>query len=369
MQEKLWAKKKEKDDIFYWLPLKQHLLDTSNIMGQLWNHWLSEGQKELVISMLSNKNEDTGLNTVRFLGAIHDLGKSTPAFQTKKSYNNQSYELDIELQERLIMSGFTGLSEMNLANSESSPHAIAGEALLFEYGVGDDIGSIIGGHHGKPVDSKLVIKNQTREYISNYFQSDFDESTKIKWRSVQKEIFEWAMEKSNFKAIKEIPTIEQPALVLLEGMIIMADWIASNEEYFPLFLLDDSEEDCNQKERLKYGWNKWYKSPVWEYDNYDSIEERYQKRFGFMPREVQSKFSQIISDSIKPGIFILEAPMGIGKTEAALLAVEQLSEKRKCSGMFFGLPTQATSDGIFKRIEDWVEKLANDAIGSWKISI
>ncbi len=35
-----------------------------------------------------------------------------------------------------------------------------------------------------------------------------------------------------------------------------------------------------------------------------------------------------------------------------------MAEKGKCSGMFFGLPTQATSDGIFPRINDWIEKIA-----------
>ncbi len=52
--------------------------------------------------------------------------------------------------------------------------------------------------------------------------------------------------------------------------------------------------------------------------------------------------------------------MGIGKTEAALVAVEQLAYKSGRSGMFFGLPTQATSNGIFSRILEWLPKIKND---------
>ena len=50
--------------------------------------------------------------------------------------------------------------------------------------------------------------------------------------------------------------------------------------------------------------------------------------------------------------------MGLGKTEIALVAVEQLNAKTSRSGMFFGLPTQATSNGIFPRITDWLSKLS-----------
>lgn len=42
----LWAKKKEEDGQLLWLPLSQHLEDTSFVAGCLWEHWLSQGQIE-----------------------------------------------------------------------------------------------------------------------------------------------------------------------------------------------------------------------------------------------------------------------------------------------------------------------------------
>lgn len=65
IETKLWGKKKEIDGQYCWLPLEQHLLDTSNVMIQLWNHWLSEGQKEFILDSISG-SEDDGINLVSF---------------------------------------------------------------------------------------------------------------------------------------------------------------------------------------------------------------------------------------------------------------------------------------------------------------
>lgn len=363
----LWGKKKEKDGHYYWLPLEQHLQDTGNIMVQLWNHWLSDGQKEFILDSISDSEKDV-VNLVYFIGLMHDLGKATPCFALKASHNNQSKDLDGILTENLIKSGFSRLENWGTEFSSRSHHALASQVLLDSYGVGEDIASIIGGHHGKPVDDKIEIVKQLETYTSNYYQYDHDIECAEKWKCVQRKLFDWAMEGAGYKNVDELPKIEQPAQVLLQGLLIMADWIASNEEYFPLFLIDKEEEEY-QTERLEYGWEHWSKTYLWIPDCFYNIDEQYNNRFQFRPREIQRAFSQVLDEVENPGIIIFEAPMGLGKTEAALLGVEQMAEKKKCSGMFFGLPTQATSDGIFLRIKDWVGKIAGETGDSKSIQL
>lgn len=85
---------------------------------------------------------------------------------------------------------------------------------------------------------------------------------------------------------------------------------------------------------------KWAPNDEWQYEDLCCA------RFGFaasnavqqmMPKGGPGRRHQ-------PGLFILEAPMGMGKTEAALAASEILAEKRQEGGLAFFLPSQATAN-------------------------
>lgn len=355
----LWAKKKEEvtTRVPKWLPLKQHLLDATDVIKLLWEHWLSQRQKQIIINSLDEKNENLAKQLVGFLAAIHDLGKATPVFQAKESFSN-SKDLDLALLDKIEKAGFKDIHQLSLMNERESPHALAGQALLESYGVSEDISSIIGGHHGKPVDSHTMVRYQLTSYPANYFQNE-DKSDEVhkKWVQAQKEIFKWALHANGFESINDLPKVKQAGQVILCGLLIMADWIASNERYFPLLNIEDSEVS-DQENRKQDSWLKWIKTLPWEPEEIIDIETIYQNRFNFTPREVQYKFSKVIQQTDQAGIYILEAPMGGGKTEAALMGVEQLSRKTGTGGMFFGLPTQATSNGIFDRIKSWVSSLS-----------
>ena len=225
--------------------------------------------------------------------------------------------------------------------------------LLLKYGVKHDIATIIGGHHGKPIDELSCWDKRIKAYKNHYFQVN-DENSEIykKWEKAQYDIFNYALIKTGFNDVKNLPTIKYSGQVILSGLLIMADWIASNTDFFPL--IDIFEDDVtDSKDRLNSGFDKWVKSELWE--SVSNID--FKKRFNFEPREFQKILSDTIEDTVNPGIFVVEAPMGIGKTEAALFSAEQLAYKLKKNGVFFGLPTQATSNGVFKRIKIWLENI------------
>lgn len=355
MENNLWAKKSRADNIPMWLPLKIHLKDTMEVCGRLWDLWLSEGVKYFLVQSLDDENKDFDIarNLCRFLGGIHDIGKATPIFQVKKSFYND-VDLDDIMLNKLKFVGFQNLDDYIAKNIKNIPHQKSGQYILSKYVVNFCVANIVGAHHGKPIPEHEA--DECFSYKSSLYQDEFEDSDIYKnWDNMQKNILDWALEECEFSSVHDLPKISQPGQAVLSGLLVMADWISSNEKYFPLINI---EENSDSNDRIENGFEKWQKDRAksWDPQNYE-FENVYDSRFGFDPRDAQAKITEQIENIHDPGIIIFEAPMGMGKTEAALVAVEQLAKKTDRNGMFFALPTQATSNGIFHRVKEWLEKL------------
>ncbi|AVK64112.1 CRISPR-associated helicase/endonuclease Cas3 [Lactobacillus sp. CBA3606] len=356
----LWAKKQSKDGQQAWLPLIVHLIDTKNTINWLFNHWLSASQRQLLQGTLS---EAEAQQLVELVGFIHDIGKATPAFQTKQSYDRDD-ELDDQLKAQLAYSGFLDLDKLCLASPNKSLHARAGEVIVDELGLPTAIGAVIGGHHGKPESSRPF--EQLAAYTANYFQSDNDPELQAPWRQVQKDLLDLGLASAGYHSATEVPTIKQPQAVILEGLLIMADWLASSEylDYeqtvplFPLIALDQSWQSINLTTRFQAAISAWNLSDEWDPQRVQ-LEHAYQQRWGYEPRPVQKVMTAAIGALTDPGMVIVEAPMGLGKTEIALIAAEELAYRTGSDGVFIGLPTQATTNAMFERVDDWVSFLAH----------
>ncbi|MFD1124164.1 CRISPR-associated helicase Cas3' [Lentilactobacillus raoultii] len=356
----IWAKMRSEGGMgeHLWLPLITHLFDTQSTINWLFNHWLSQEQQEILSQGLSNAATE---KLVKFVGFTHDIGKATPAFQTKPSYNGDK-SLDDEMGERLIRGGFAELDRKKLSSPSKSPHALAGEAILDYFEVPTSISAIIGGHHGKPTSSSP--RRQIKVFTSNYWQSDNDQVLQQHWRDVQKGFFNYGLSSSGYQAVDELPNINQPQAVILEGLLIMADWLASSEHtendlpLFPLIDMSKSWDDINMTGRFQQAIQNWYLDGEWVPQKVTTSEDPYQARWGFKARPVQSAMTEAIGKAVDPGMVIIEAPMGLGKTEIALIAAEQLAYIKGEDGLFMGLPTQATTNAMFGRVSDWLKLLA-----------
>ncbi len=77
------------------------------------------------------------------------------------------------------------------------------------------------------------------------------------------------------------------------------------------------------------------------------------------PTPLQAKAEQLPIDE-GPQLFILEDVTGAGKTEAAVLLAHRLMQAGSASGIYFGLPTMATSNAMYQRVGSIYKKLFAD---------
>jgi CRISPR-associated endonuclease/helicase Cas3 len=347
----LWAKKSKDGPL--WLPLASHLADSAAVAQKLWKCWLSDSIRQTIADGITENVSAEHL--LVFLSMAHDIGKATPVFQAKKSVRN---DLDERIVERIQATGLPMKPLSVFSHADKTPHALATQVLLEHAGCSKNVAVILGAHHGKPPDNYTLVHCGIGAYEENYH---LGKTGKDEWTAVQHELIDFALELAGFSTIEEIPSPNQVSQVLLSGLLIMADWIASSEEYFPYIRLEDAPETDAQS-RASSAWVQMNLPSPWNVGKVWMRPGLYQERFDFIkqPNAVQSAVTQLAADIRVPGILVLEAPMGEGKTEAALVAAEIFAYKAKRKGIFFALPTQATSDGIFPRMLKWVNRLNSD---------
>lgn len=364
----LWAKKDVRDGQELWLPLVAHLTDTMNVINWLYQHWLNDAQRHLIQQDLSDAETE---QLIKFIGFFHDFGKATPTFQAKRSYLRDD-DLDNDIMERLLRDGFTKLADFNAESTDrrSSPHAMAGEALLEVQGLEPSVGAIIGGHHGKPCRKHFNGEAQINTNYSNYYQveENTDEGIIQEWQSVYHKLIDYGLGNVGYRRLSDVPQISQEQAVILEGLLIMADWLASSEylnddeskPLFPLIPVEQPFESLDETARFQHAIHTWLLNDSWTPEPVGNIDDLFKKRWGFSPRPVQEQMVKIISQIADPGMIIVESGCGTGKTEIALSATEELAEKTEHNGLFIGLPTQATTNAMFSRVEKWLKNIADE---------
>lgn len=341
-----------------WLPLWMHLRDTAYIMEKLVIKWIPKATIKA-----SSLCEDDFKRVALFVAFVHDIGKATSYFQSIITEKNLDKRNEIINQGYQINSAYISAGE--------TPHAFAGQWILqsdtCKFGIREDIANIVGAHHGKPIQS--VSLNGEDDLIKVYPVNFFGaENGREIWVNTWENILKDALCEADIKKIDSVPLLNVQAQVILSGLLVIADWIASNTALFPLININDYGENTDYKKRVKEAWDRFNAPQGWQPEIYRMDKEIFKERFNFYPNEVQKAMYETINECKFPGIFILEAQMGVGKTEAALSGAEVLATKNQDSGIFFGLPTQSTSNGLFNRLLEWAGKVSSQTLSSIRLA-
>lgn len=348
----VWAKThwdRDVNEVTGWMPLWQHLDDTAAVAGRLWNNWLPSSVRRQIAGCVGG-DETRARRLVCWLAGVHDVGKVSPAFAIQ--YPDGAH--------RMASAGLEAAQSAWGPERRELRHELAGHIAVVRwlkdrYGWrgpdADRLAVVVGGHHGTAPTSQQVQNGGKRPDLLG--EGPWDA---VRFEHLDRQATR-LLRDGDLSAVV-IPTA--PVQVLLTAVVIVADWIASNEEYFGYRHLGPAEG------RAARAWQQIDLPAPWlAEERVADADELLASRFGRIgARPVQAAAVELAATTPEPGLLVIEAPMGEGKTEAALLAAEILAARTGAGGCFIALPTQATSDAMFDRVRSWLDALPHDGVQS-----
>jgi len=296
----------------------RHVLNHCQIVGEV--------AKELIARMPEWLRKDLFPKGSELIAACHDIGKVSPTFQEKIYRGIEGYKWN-------SLPGLENIIDPSMENHPATGwggHAGVSQAAAKKLKAGKYIPEILGQHHGN---SPRLSYNAEAEVFGGQL-----------WQQRREELV--TQLKTLLKC--DFPLIKSPEQArVLAGLTSVADWIGSSS-------LFDNPADAWQP-RIKQALdNAGFIRPKIKTDlTFFDI-------FNFQPHESQEK---LFAHATQAGVYILEAPMGLGKTEAALYAAYKAMSDGQATGIYFALPTQLTSDKIHERVNQFLDKIiATDSL-------
>ncbi|MEV7682339.1 CRISPR-associated helicase Cas3' [Streptomyces sp. NPDC088341] len=335
----LWGKSEEKAGGTMNL-LLSHLLDTAAVAERMWDGFLAPSTRRNLDRIAGGVGR--GRRLFAWLCGVHDCGKATPAFQ------------------RMWPKGAEAVRAAGLGWSDSAisrctwRHDRAGGYLLRGLLSSADwrdehvdwVWPLAAGHHGAFPDWTTTKPTpRARGQLAGGGR----------WPEAQAALVQRFTEELGFRDLADVEPSCVPsraAQLHVSGLIVMADWIASDEKHFrgvdtlARVTIDRARDRAGRAWgalRLRGGWGRLA----------EPGPEAFKDRFGEGPRVSQAMVMEAARRMRAPGLLVVEAPMGEGKTKAALMAAEILAAKFGADGVFVGMPTQSTSDPMFGQVRTW----------------
>jgi len=271
------------------------------------------------------------------LAGLHDLGKATPAFQALWPAGAPAEALG-----RLYTPIPHGRSTILLLSPWFRDLGVSKR-------LASTLAHAVGIHHGW-VDTADQLT--TGQYDPRSIGEDTAPWTG--WRTALCDDVRTAFGAHDIPTTKRIPP--STAWARIAGLTAVADWIGSGLPQRGrvddmVSYLADRRRDVEAR-LAEVGWaprGRWWRPP--EHADFASW-------FGgtgaFEPRPLQVAVERALATTgSDPGLVIIEAPMGEGKTEAAFYSIVRPGAE---TGAYYALPTQATSDAMIGRLDDFVEQ-------------
>jgi len=331
--------------------LPYHCLDVAAVARVWW-------QKSQVIrdrfTVMTGQSEAKASAWVLFFIALHDLGKFDVRFQLKAS--------DIACE---LWPEFRNADE---SQSVGYWHGNYSSFWLFHdlasrFGWDDDFSDeelwdawkpwifAVAGHHGVIP----TFNDGIRSRFADNRVIEHDKESRLQFMTAMESLF---LHPAGLSFGDELPTCDQD---FLAGFCSVCDWLGSTE--------------VNKAGKRRFAYKhepmpleKYFLSrlPIAEQVlNESGLFESVKSMGGMVALfpDKPARLVQTLMDKIpqRPGLTIIEAPTGSGKTEAALAYASRLLAGGVAESIIFALPTQATSNAMFERLEVVTGKIFGSA--------
>ncbi|MFD9793363.1 CRISPR-associated helicase Cas3' [Streptomyces sp. NPDC059070] len=323
-----------------------HLLDTAAMAEVMWEHYVSTALRQRLEEISGGR----GRLWFMWICGIHDCGKASPAFQA----------MDEAGAAPVRAAGLTW-GRLPADRRLRWRHDVAGAALLrprllVEWGSAESaawVWPLVAGHHGT-FPSVQGLKPSHREVAGRG----------AAWAQAQRavvDVFTRAVGFADLADVRPVGALSRAEQLGLSGLIVMADWIASDSEQFEGLADAHQVSLAGSRRRAGAAWQRLGLRGGWRGlavpgDRFAPLTGR----LGVVPRASQRELVERAWSLPAPGLLVAEAPMGEGKTKAALAAAEVLAARFGLDGVFVAMPTQATSDPMYEQVLEWVRSFDPD---------
>jgi CRISPR-associated endonuclease/helicase Cas3 len=336
------ASREESENAALWHPLAYHSLDVAAVADLL----LQKSPRRLErMAALLGVDPASLKPLLVLLVALHDVGKLAPDFQAKSVLGPAGASLG--LPRPGVRHDAIGY---DLLQGEHWP---AFERVLARYVHGDGgplkvrcfpLWSAVTGHHGEPA------MNTGRYGFGTAEQKALSEML-----DAVAALLPPCGEPLSFNG-KQANRLSW----LLAGLTNVADWIGSNQSWFPYH---------DPKLSLADYWLVARKQAAIALDECGILPSPSPSSvsapdlLAHLTGELSPLQKAALTCEIPNGpvLAVIEDVTGSGKTEAALLIAARLMAARRATGLFFGLPTMATANAMYERLSVSYRRLFEDA--------
>ncbi|WP_433519723.1 CRISPR-associated helicase Cas3' [Nonomuraea sp. CA-143628] len=348
-----------------WNPLLAHSLDTAAVTLLLFDDYLADPVRHLLAETFGQGEPARARKMVALLAALHDIpGKACSEFLKLFYPSRDKHGLRAAARRWEGEARTVGLPLVtNLEQHPSIAHAKVTARLLPRLlgcacrRCGSDglktptlhmVGDLLGGHHG---------------HIPNADQlSGISIDSCNKWENIHQALIGDLARLLDIDQRDVKQTVAKPArpaaMPLFAGLVVLADWLASNESFFTYRDAATPTLDwwaSSQREAIhavdSLNLRRW---PVEQATWSTLFGEQHQ------PRPAQQAVMRLLPRT-GPAMVIVEADTGSGKTEAAWWAAHHLTLTNGYHGMYMALPSRASTEQAAMRAATFVSaSLAGD---------